>query len=541
MGITGTALGLLGIALVLLMDTSHPYLNLVAFGFGACVLGLFSRVGGGIYTKAADVGADLVGKIEAGIPEDDPRNPAVIADNVGDNVGDIAGMGADIFASYVNALVATMILGLAFQSNSLPFFYPLIIMFIGFVSSLLTMLLMNFNRNIEPAKLVRYAPLLTSFFTIVGTFIHSSYTDLSTLNEKSYIPSIVVALGIVGGTLIGLVTEWYTSGKPVRDIANASLAGGGSNAIRGISVGMESSFIPAVIIIIMILVANYFLGAYGIGLAAVGMLSTMAITTTIDGYGPISDNAGGIAEMSELGEDIRNITDKLDAVGNTTAAIGKGFAIGSTSLTALALVAAFTNQIIQKVGFDTNILNISDPFIIVGLLAGGIIVFLFSALTMRAVGDTALSMVEEVRRQFKTIPGLMEGTATPDYKACVSISTKAALKQMIIPGFLTIIIPLIAIFAFPMHGLSVLSGVVIGTLITGIFMALFMSNAGGAWDNAKKYIEAGKLAGHKKGSDAHKAAVLGDTIGDPFKDTSGPSLNIVIKIVATLALLILFI
>jgi K(+)-stimulated pyrophosphate-energized sodium pump len=542
MGLTTQVLATVGLVGIFYL-TKGSSQAMISFGLGTCFIGLFSRVGGGIYTKAADVGADLAGKIEAGIPEDDPRNPAVIADNVGDNVGDIAGMGADIFASLVNAVIATGLIG---TSLNIPnaYFFPLFIAGAGLTASLITFFLFPLIKRFGSAKALRISPLIASLITIIF-IVYENFSqktiDFSQFSGEWFFflaPSATVLLGIIGGNLIGLVTEWYTSKSPVRKIAVASQAGAGSNIIRGLSVGMESTILPLFIVCAVMIFSYLFLGSYGIGVAATAMLATIATTVSIDAYGPISDNAGGIAEMAGLDSKVRDITDKLDTLGNTTAAIGKGFAMGSAILTSLALIIAFINFLLQHITLAGNALTLIDPYMILGLFFGGMLTFSFSSLTMKAVGNTAISMVEEVRRQFKEIPGLMEGKADPDYKACIDISTSAALKKMLLPGFIAIIVPILCLFIFGSQNYRVIAGILGGTLITGSFMALFMTNAGGAWDNAKKYIEAGKLEGHKKGSDSHKAAVTGDTVGDPFKDTSGPSLNILIKLVSILALLL---
>lgn len=519
-----------------------PY---IFFAFGACFTGLFSRVGGGIYTKAADVGADLAGKIEASIPEDDPRNPAVIADNVGDNVGDIAGMGADIFASYICAFVATIALQ-HYLNVADVFSFPLLIGFMGLIGSLITYFFTPLFQKRGSAFALRIMPIFSSIITILLIAINLHFYPIELFLKiklllHHYMPHaafFTVILGILGATFIGLVTEWYTSKKPVYQIAMASQAGHGSNVIRGLSVGMESTILPIIIICIVMYGSFFLLGFYGIGIAAVSMLCNIATTITIDAYGPISDNAGGIAEMAELDSSVRDVTDKLDALGNTTAAIGKGFAIGAAILTSIALIAAYMIAV-SKHATTSMILSIADPFIMIGFFIGGILTFMFSSLTMKAVGETAISMVKEVRHQFKTIPGLIEGTADPDYKKCINIATSAALKKMLVPGLIAIIIPILCIFVFHFNSFRVIAGILAGILLTGSFMGIFMSTAGGAWDNAKKYLEKGKMPGHEKGSDTHKAAVTGDTVGDPFKDTSGPSLNILIKIICILGLLLI--
>lgn len=527
MGMSVVGLGLLGVgALYLIFEDTGI---VTGFSLGASSVALFARVGGGIYTKAADVGADLVGKVEAGIPEDDPRNPAVIADNVGDNVGDVAGMGADLFESYVGAIVSGITLGYtAYKEAGVK--YALALSAAGVLASILGVYFVRGNR--DPQKALNNGTLASSIITIIAAFLLSNYL-LGSLK-----PFIAIVSGLVVGLIIGRITEYYTSAdyKPVKKIAKESETGSSTNIIGGLSVGMMSTAIPIVVVCIGVLVAFYAAGMdggklnvnaglYGIALAAVGMLSTTGMTVAVDAYGPISDNAGGIAEMCDLPESVRQITDKLDSVGNTTAAVGKGFAIGSAALTALALFSSYT-QAVELAGID-----LMSPTVIVGAFIGGMLPFLFSAMTMDAVGKAANDMIEEVRRQFREIPGIMEGKAKPEYATCVDISTKAALREMIIPGLLAVVVPIAVGLIL---GPEALGGLQAGALITGVLMAIFMSNSGGAWDNAKKYIEEGNHGG--KGSQAHKAAVVGDTVGDPFKDTSGPSLNILIKLMTVVSL-----
>ena len=531
MGMCVSGLGLLGVCLIYAITGDDNIL--FGFSLGASSIALFARVGGGIYTKAADVGADLVGKVEAGIPEDDPRNPATIADNVGDNVGDVAGMGADLFESYAGSLISAISLGVLAFSGSSSWKYavfPCLLSAIGLISSIIGTLFVRGKDGKNPQKALNTGTYVASALVVISSVL-LSYFMLGTFRF-----AIAIIAGLLVGLLIGTITEMYTSDKfPfVKKIAKQSETGSATTIISGIAVGMQSTLIPIILIGVGIFVA-YFVtngtgaegtsGIYGIALAAVGMLSTTGITVAVDAYGPIADNAGGIAEMSDLPEEVREITDSLDSVGNTTAAIGKGFAIGSAALTALALFFTF----VQKVNLST--IDIMNYKVVIGLLVGGMLPFLFSSLTMDSVSKAAQSMIEEVRRQFKTIPGILEGKGKPDYKNCVAISTHAALKQMILPGVLAIVSPIII---GVLLGAEALGGMLGGSLTTGVLLAIFMSNSGGAWDNAKKYIEGGHHGG--KGSPSHKAAVVGDTVGDPFKDTSGPSINILIKLMTIVSL-----
>lgn len=527
MGLCVTGLGLLGLGLIFVIMGVSSADVITGFGLGASSMALFGRVGGGIYTKAADVGADLVGKVEAGIPEDDPRNPAVIADNVGDNVGDVAGMGSDLFESYVGSIISAITLGVIIpkivpkigsEFALEPFtaaIFPLLLSAIGIIASIIGIMFVRGKEGGNPATALNAGTYVSSVIVIVASFA------LSKLLLNTYNTAIAIIAGLVVGVAIGKITEVYTSGdyKHVKKIADQSQTGAATTIISGLGVGMMSTLWPIIFVAIGIMVANAFAGLYGIALAAVGMLSTTAMTVAVDAYGPVSDNAGGIAEMCELPHEVREITDKLDAVGNTTAAIGKGFAIGSAALTALALFASYSQV--------ANLTSISllDPLVIIGLFIGAMLPFLFSAMTMNSVGKAANEMIEEVRRQFREDKGIIAGTSKPDYAKCVDISTAAALKEMVAPGLLAIVAPL---FVGIVMGTEALGGMLAGALASGVLLAIMMSNAGGAWDNAKKYIEEGHFGG--KGSDSHKAAVVGDTVGDPFKDTSGPSINILIKL-----------
>lgn len=520
MGMCVVGLGLIGVSVlyIIFQDTAI----VTGFGLGASSMALFGRVGGGIYTKAADVGADLVGKVEAGIPEDDPRNPAVIADNVGDNVGDVAGMGSDLFESYVGSLISAMTLGVVSVADPVTgILFPLYLAAIGIVASIIGTFFVRGKEGGNPQKALNIGTYVSGIIVIIASFV------LSQQMLGSIQPFVAIVAGLIVGILIGQLTEYYTSEKykPVKHIAQQSETGSATTVISGLAVGMKSTAFPLIAIGVAIFIAYAAAGLFGIALAAVGMLSTCGMTIAVDAYGPIADNAGGIAEMSELPESVRDITDQLDAVGNTTAAIGKGFAIGSAALTALGLFASYAEAV------KLSQISLLNPMVIIGLLLGAMLPFLFSALTMEAVGDAANDMIEEVRRQFREDKGIMAGTSKPDYAKCVDISTGAALKKMLAPGLLAIVAPLLIGFLL---GAEALGGLLAGALSSGVLMAIMMSNAGGAWDNAKKYIESGVHGG--KGSDAHKAAVVGDTVGDPFKDTSGPSINILIKLMTIVSL-----
>ena len=549
MGLCVAGLGLIGIGgLYIAFNAREDFSNIIhAFAVGASSIALFARIGGGIYTKAADVGSDIAGKVIENIPEDDPRNPGVIADNVGDNVGDVAGMGADIYESMIAAIVAAMAIGLTANAVQLPrlieagseaanrgagVLLPIVLSTIGLVVSILTIFISRALKNMDPATVLRLGLIIPP---IILTAISALLMPMFGITQGV---TIAIAAGAIGGSIIGLVTDYYTSSTPVQRIAEASLTGAGTNLIRGLAVGMESVAIPMFTIAVVAYVADSYLGLYGIALAAVGMLGGTAVVMTVDAYGPISDNAGGISEMAGLGPEVRAITDELDAVGNTTAAIGKGFAIGSATLTVIALFAAFNmevNHALHAAGRPDMQILLTDSKVLIGLLLGSILPFIVGASTMLAVGKAAQGIVEEIRRQFREIPGLMELKAEPEPKKIVDIATKAALREMILPSLVAVVVPPVVGYVL---GPQALAGLLAGSLAVGATMALYMANAGGAWDNAKKYIEKGKLPGHKKGSDVHKAAVVGDMVGDPFKDTSGPGIAILIKVMSVVSLLV---